>query len=715
MGSTSSDIAAYSFAPRLRSFQLGAGPGVDGMTHRLALALAVALAMTCAARAQDKPQYGAWGFDLAGADLAAKPGEDFVRFASGRYQAALVIPPDRASYSPRAAAADQLEARVHALLEDAGKAAGATPATNPAKAGAYYAAFMDEARIERLGATPIAADLAAVRAAATREGLARLAGQAPRSFYGSPFTVSVDPDLKRPDRYVVYLGQSGLGLPDRDYYLEARFVDQKAKYQAYVTQLLTLIGWPQPTARAAEILALETRIAQASWSKTDQRDLDKTYNLMTPAELRAAAPGFAWTDFLAGAALPNAKEAVVAEKSAFPAIAAIYAETPVATLQAWQAFKVADNAAPYLSSPFVQAHFEMRAKALAGQLELAPRWKRGVRLVSGDQPFASQSPAAMAWAVGEMYTERYFPPQSKAKVEALVKDVVAALRVRIQQLDWMSPATRAEALKKLDTYVVKVGYPDRPQRDYRPLVIRRDDLIGDVKRAAALDWAFQSRRLGDPVDKTEWSMSPQTNNAYNGILRDIVFPAAILTAPIFDPGADPAVNYGAVGGVIGHELIHGFDDQGRKIDAAGALRDWWAPADAEAFKARAARLGAQYSAFEPLPGAKVNGDLTMGENIADLGGVTVGLAAYRASLKGQPAPVLDGFTGDQRVFLGWAQAWRGKTRDDALKNQLVSDPHSPRQYRVIGPLRNMDDWYQAFGVKPGEALYLAPEARVRIW
>jgi putative endopeptidase len=320
----------------------------------------------------------------------------------------------------------------------------------------------------------------------------------------------------------------------------------------------------------------------------------------------------------------------------------------------------------------------------------------------------------MGFGVGQLYTARYFPPESKAKIEDLVANVKAAMRVRLEHLDWMTPATKAEALKKLDTYQIKVGYPDYP-RDYSGLAIRADDLVGDVRRAAVWDWGYYVHRLNGPVDRSDWSMTPQTNDAYNGSLRDIVFPAGILQPPIFDAAADPAINYGAIGAVIGHELTHGFDDEGRKLDAAGALRDWWTPADAAAFEARAKRLGAQYSAYEPAPGAKINGDLTMGENIADLGGVNVALEAYHRSLGGKPAPVLDGFTGDQRVFLGWAQAWRGKAREDYVRKQVVSDPHSPRAFRVIGPTRNVDAWYDAFGVKPGETYYLPPDQRVRIW
>ena len=359
----------------------------------------------------------------------------------------------------------------------------------------------------------------------------------------------------------------------------------------------------------------------------------------------------------------------------------------------------------------------MRQKTLAGQQAQAARWKRAVHAVAGGDYLAGnrfERFGSVGFGVGRLYTAKYFPPEAKAKIEELVANLKAAYRARIGKLDWMGPATRQEALKKLDTYTIKVGYPDHP-REYSKLVIRDDDLLGDAERAGALDWQFSLDRLNTPVDRADWAMTPQTNDAYNGGLRDIVFPAGILQPPIFDPNADMAVNYGAAGSVIGHELTHGFDDQGRKIAADGTLRDWWQPADARAFEARAKELAAQYSTFEPLPTVHVNGALTLGENIADLGGVTLALDAYRASLKGRSAPVLDGLTGDQRVFIGWAQAWRGKVTDDDVRQQVVSDPHSPRRFRVNGPLRNIDAWYAAFDVKPGDRLYVAPEDRVRIW
>jgi putative endopeptidase len=612
---------------------------------------------------------------------------------------------------------DVTEARLHDLMEQAASAAPDRPFTLTDKVGAFYKAFMNEGRIEALGAAPIEPELAAVRAAPDRAALAALMGRANKDFEGSLYSLGQDIDLKDVGRYAVYVGQAGLGLPDRDYYLQPAFATQKAAYQAYATRLLGLLNWPDPIGSAAAVVAFETRIAEVSWTKAEQRDPDKIYNPMTRAELAAFAPGFDWQGFFQAADLGGADRVIVAEKSAFPRLAAVYAATPVEVIKAWQAFTIADNASFYLSKPFSQARFEFRDKRLSGQPEAQVRWKRAIHAVSGGDCTGDDRIDCfgnLGFGVGQLYTARYFPPAAKAKIEALVADVKSAMRARLERVDWMGPATKIEALKKLDTYQIKVGYPDHP-RDYAGVEIRADDLVGDVRRAAEGDWRFYVGRLNGPVDRSDWGMTPQTNDAYNGSLRDIVFPAGILQPPMFDAAADPAINYGAIGGVIGHELSHGFDDQGRKLDADGKLRDWWTAADAAAFEARAKRLGVQYSAFEPLPGVHVNGDLTMGENIADLGGLNVALEAYHRSLHGQPAPVIDGFTGDQRVFLGWAQAWRGKVRDDFVRKQLVSDPHAPRAFRVIAPPRNIDAWYDAFDVKPGDAYYVAPDQRVRIW
>ncbi|MDQ3119719.1 MAG: M13 family metallopeptidase [Verrucomicrobiota bacterium] len=627
------------------------------------------------------------------------------------------IPGDKPAYSLRLAMTDLTEQRLHDLLEAAAAKAAADPSTNEAKVGAFYKSFMDEARIERLGADVLKEKLAEIQAATTREALAAAMGRTQADFEGSIFVFAIDVDVKEPSRYVFYIGQGGLGLPDRDYYLKPDFAAQRGKYQEYVTHLLQLIKWPDAKSRAVDLMAFETKIAEASWTRAQQRDPIATYNEVPVAKLDTLAPGFPWNAFLTGAGVGEVDRVIVAEKSAFPKIADLFGETPVEVLQAWHAFKIADHAAPFLSKAFADAYFEMHNKTLSGQAEQQVRWKRGVHTVSGGDYGTGQRYdrfGNLGWAVGELYSAKYFPPDAKKKIEELVVNLKVAMNARIRVLDWMGPATKEEALKKLDTYVIKVGYPDKA-RDYSKVEIREDDLIGNVRRAARADWDFYVRRLPGPVDRSDWGMTPQTNDAYNGALRDIVFPAGILQPPMFDANADPAINYGAIGGVIGHELVHGFDDQGRKFDAEGRLRDWWTDDDAKAFEARAAVLGAQYSNYEPLPGAKVNGELTMGENIADLGGVTIALDAYRASLKGKPAPVLDGLTGDQRVLLGWAQAWRGKLRDDAIRKQVVSDPHSPRQYRVNGPVRNIDDWYEAFDVKPEEKLFVEPKDRVRIW
>jgi putative endopeptidase len=539
-------------------------------------------------------------------------------------------------------------------------------------------------------------------------------GRSEFDFEDSFFGISIDADPKDPTHYAVFIGQGGLGLPDRDYYLQPAFEAQLANYQQYVEQLLQLLGWPDTPGNAARIVAMETRIAEASWTKAEELDPNNTYNPLTVSKLEAFAPGFPWKQFLTEARLASTDQVIVLEKSAFPKIAAIFADTPIATLQAWLALAVVDNAGFYLSKPFADADFQFRRKTLFGQPKRAARWKRAIYAVSGGD-CSEECFGTMGWAVGQLYAERYFPPETKTKVEALVANLKAAFRARLEHLDWISQETKAEALQKLDTYIVKVGYPNK-SRDYANLVIRDDDLIGDVRRAAEADWAFEVGRLQEPVDRDDWVMTPQTNDAWNGpTLRDIAFPAAILQAPYFDPNADPAVNYGGIGVIIAHEMIHGFDDQGRKIDARGALRDWWTQEDATTFETRAAMLGAQFAAFEPLPGLRINPQLTMDENIADLGGLVIALDAYHLSLRGEAAPVIDGYTGDQRFFLAYAQSYRGSLRDKALRDQLVSDYHSPRRFRVDGVVPNIDAWYRAFDVKPGDKLFLPPDKRVVIW
>jgi len=649
------------------------------------------------------PRYGTWGFDLSGMDRSVKPGDDFFKFANGKWDERTEIPSDRVRYGNFNKLRELSENRMHAILEDA--AAGKLTDPDAAKIAAGYAAYMDEALAEKLDARPLAPELAQIRAVKTKDQFTALMGKSNTTGFTSIFPVGISIDAKAPTRYAVMTLNGGLGLPDRDYYLQPGFAAKKAKYEAYVAQLLTMIGWEKPAEHAKAIVAFETELAEASWSRVERRDRDKTYNPMSPAELSAYTPGFDWNRYLAGTGLPKVERVIVTTNTAFPKVAKIYADTPLDTLKAWQAFHLADGAAPYLSDRFVQANYEFRNKELAGQPQIQARWKRAAAFMDG----------AIGESVGRVYVARYFPPESKAKMDALVGDVRTALKARIETLDWMGPETRDRALEKLSKFTVKIAYP-ATWRDYSKLTLKKDDLYGNVERAGAFQWQRQVARLNGPVDKGEWGMTPQTVNAYyNFANNEIVFPAAILQPPFFDPDADPAINYGGIGGVIGHEISHGFDDQGRKSDGDGVLRDWWTAEDAAKFKAQADRLGAQYSAFEPLPGAKVQGGLTMGENIGDNGGLSLGLDAYRASLKGRPAPVIDGLTGEQRVFLGWAQVWREKSRDEALRQQVVTDPHSPAYYRVNGTIRNVAGWYDAWNVQPGDKLYVAPAERVKIW
>ena len=646
------------------------------------------------------PHYGTWGFDMAGRDTAVKPGDDFFAYANGTYLAKTEIPSDRTRFGNFDQLSVLSENRVRGILEDAASA----PTAKTAKIGAFYKAFMDADRVEKLGAAPIAPDLARIKAAATKEDLITLMGDHSR-LHRSVFGIYIGPDAKDPTHYAVQSGSGGTGLPDKDYYLKPAFAATKAKYETYVAQMLTLAGWPDAEARAKDVVAFETRMAEATWERAERRNRDKTYNPMTPDELAAYAPGFDFKRLLVASDLGAVNRIILSDNTAFPKKAAIFAETPLETLKAWMAFGVADASAPYLSKAFVDAQFEFRSKTLGGQPEQRPRWKRAVAATNG----------ALGEAVGEIYVEKYFPAESKAKMLELVANIRAALSARIDKLDWMSAETKTAAQAKLAKFTVKIGYPDH-FRDYSAVVVKPDDLYGAVLSAEVADWNRDVARMNKPVDRSEWGMTPQTVNAYyNSTLNEIVFPAAILQPPFFDPKADMAVNYGGIGGVIGHEISHGFDDQGRKSNGDGVLKDWWTAKDAEGFNARAERLGAQYESLEILPNEHINGKLTMGENIGDMGGINLALDAYHASLHGKPAPVLDGITGDQRVFFGWAQVWREKIRDESLRQQLHTDPHSPARARVNAVVRNVDAWYAAFDVKPGDKLYVAPADRVKIW
>ena len=664
---------------------------------------AVAAAPAPAPVSLETPHYGTWGFDLTGEDATVKPGADFYLHANGEWLKRTAIPADRVRFGNFDTLSILSEARTHALIDDA--AAGKLADADAVKVGAAYRAFMDQARVDKLDAAPLAAELDLIRAERTRGDIAGVMGRSPKSFQSSIFAVEIGGDAKAPTKYAVYLDTAGLGLPDRDYYLEAKFAEKKAAYKVYIGKLLEMAGWPNAAAEADAIVDFESKIAQVSWTRAEERNPDKIYNPMTPAELQAFAPGFDFKGFLGTADLSSANRVILAANTAFPKVAAIYAATPIETLKAWQAFHVIDAASPYLSDRFVQARFDFRGKALSGQPQLQPRWKRGVAFTN----------AALGESVGRLYVAKYFTPDAKAKMDALVANLHTALAARIERLTWMSPETKKKAEEKLSQFTVKIGYPDK-WRDYGNLTIAADDLYGNAERHESYEWNRQVGRLYKPVDKSEWGMTPQTVNAYyNPLNNEVVFPAAILQPPFFDPNADPAVNYGGIGVVIGHEMTHGFDDQGRKFDGMGMLRDWWTPEDAKKFESQTTRLGAQYDKFEPVPGVHVKGELTMGENIADLGGTLMALDAYHASLHGQPAPVIDGLTGDQRVFLGFAQVWREKIRDDAARQRAVSDPHSPAHFRVDGVLPNVDLWYSTYNIQPSDPMYVAPADRVKIW
>jgi putative endopeptidase len=657
------------------------------------------------ARAAPAPAFGAWGLDFGGMDKSVEPGRDFFKYVNGTWDAQTPIPADKSYYGVDVVLADAAERQVRGILEAEPAGAPGPEQADAQKIHAAYQAFMDQARAQALGAAPIAADLSEIRAVQTKADLAALMGRVNEGFQPSIFRLETTGDSKSPDHYAAYVGQAGLGLPDRDFYLEPAFAAKKAAYQDYVARMLTLAGWPEPLFSAREVVEFETRIAQASWTLAEARDPVKTYNPMSPAELQAAAPGFPWQRFFQVSGLGDRKRVVVEEKSAVLKIAAIFDATPLTTLQAWSAFGVADNAAPYLDTQFDQASFNFRRKLLLGEAEERARWKRAVHVVN----------KGMGEAVGRVYVARYFPADAKAKIDSLVGELRTALGQRIERLSWMAPQTKARAQAKLAKLHVKIAYPEK-WRDYTDLAVSATDPAGNARAFAAFEWHREVARLDLPVDRTEWGMTPQTVNAYyDPTQNEIVFPAAILAPPYFDPKADPAVNYGGIGAVIGHEMTHGFDDQGRQFDGNGMLTDWWTKADADRFVASASSLNAQYDLYSPFPGVHVKGAQTTGENIADLGGLLVALDAYHNSLHGQAAPVIDGLTGDQRFFLSFAQSWRDKETEDEERSNLVSDVHSPEVYRVNGVVRNVDAWYTAFSVKPGDALYLKPGARVRIW
>jgi putative endopeptidase len=650
-------------------------------------------------------EFGSFGIDLSGMDGSVRPGDDFFRYVNGHWLATTKIPADHSSWG----AFDELELRaeldVRAIIEEAARPKSAK-GTNAQKIGDYYSAFLDTARIEQLGLAPAQAGLDEIAGLKTHADVAALIAR-PGMPVDGPITYGISLDEKNPDRYVVGIGQSGLSLPDREYYLktDAQFVQIRAKFQSHVQKMLALAGHKEAKAEAASVLALETEIAKLHWERAKRRERDLTYNLMTVASLAKDAPAYPWSAAFAASRLGGIREVVVAEWSAIPALGRLFESTPVAAWRTYLAYQYLTAEAAVLPKAFDAENFDFYGRVLNGQPEQRERWKRAVRATNG----------ALGEAVGELYVAKKFPPESKAAMDALVENLRKGYAQHIASVPWMSAQTKKVALEKLAAFRPKIGYPNK-WRDYSSLEVVPGDAFGNRQRATIFEWDRELNRLNKPTDRDEWGMTPQTVNAYyNATFNEVVFPAAILQPPFFNPAADPAVNYGAIGGVIGHEMGHGFDDQGAKSDAKGVLRTWWQPEDIAAFKQRTGKLADQYNEFQALPGLHLNGQLTLGENIGDLGGLTVAHDAYLISRYGSAAPPIDGFTAEQRFFMGWAQVFRELNRDEALRNQVMTDPHSPGEFRVNGVVRNVDAWYAAFGVKPGDKLYLAPEQRTKIW
>jgi putative endopeptidase len=660
------------------------------------------------------------GIDLSVLDPDVRPQDDLFRHVNGRWLATHEIPADRSMDGAFRALHDAAEEQVRDIITDAASAIERGDATGPqAQVGALFASFMDTERIEAQGTTPLEPDLALIRGATSPAELTGALGALQRTGGAAATRFWVDNDAKDPERYVVYLVQSGLGLPDEAYYREDRYAPIRAKYTPHVARMLDIAGvspeaWGTTPQEAAErVVALETKLASHHWDVVRDRDATLTYNPMTLDALAESAPGFDWRAWATalGAPADALENLVVREPEFATGFAELWTSEPLADWQLWMTYHLITARAPYLTDAIVEANFDFYGRVLSGAQEVRERWKRGVALVEG----------ALGEAVGQEYVARHFPPSHKERMDTLVANLVAAYRESIQSLDWMTDDTKAKALAKLEKFTPKVGYPKK-WRDYSGLVVLADDLVGNVRRSNAFDLEYELGKIGRPLDRDEWFMTPQTVNAYyNPGMNEIVFPAAILQPPFFDPEADDAVNYGGIGAVIGHEIGHGFDDQGSKYDGDGRLEDWWTAEDRAEFEKRTKTLIDQYGAYRPaqLPdeGPQVNGALTIGENIGDLGGLSIAIKAYRIAL-GRPleeAPVVDGLTGLQRIFLGWAQVWQAKGRDEEIVRRLATDPHSPNEFRCNGVVRNVDEFYAAYDVAPGDGLYLAPEERVRIW
>ena len=651
-----------------------------------------------------KPILGNFGIATDNMNTSVNPGDNFYEYVNGGWLEKIEIPSDRSRYGSFSILRDKSEKRVRGIIEAAAKSEN--PSADEKRIGDFYNAYLNTDRIEQMGLKPIQKDLDRIRAAKTHEDILKLMTDR-RLGLARPVAAFVGIDAKQNDQYIVQLTQSGLSLPNRDYYFDESEKGQKflAGYQALAATMLQEAGVDNAAARAEGIMGFETRLAEGHWPRVKLRDRDLSYNKMSVQKLAETSPGIDWTAMLEQLGLGGQTQLIVRQKPAIKNAAKVFVETPVDVLKDYLTVSLLNSHAALLPKRIDDAQFNFFGKTLRGQEAQRPRWKRAVGSVNG----------TLGEVVGKVYVAEHFPPDSKAQMDTLIENLRSAFKDGIDGLEWMADETKEQAQYKLRKFNPKIGYPDKWET-YEGLQVASDDLIGTVRSARIWAWEDSVAQLGQPIDRDEWGMTPQTVNAYyNSTLNEIVFPAAILDAPFFDPNADPAVNYGGIGAVIGHEMGHGFDDQGRKSDGDGLQRDWWTAADAKAYEVRAKALADQYSEFEPLPGENLDGNLGLGENIGDLTGVTMAYDAYKRSLNGKEAPVIDGFTGDQRFFMAWAQVWAIKWKDAALSAQIKNGPHSPGEFRANGIVRNFGPWYDAFDVKPGDAMYVPPEKRVKIW
>lgn len=665
--------------------------------------IAASLVLACSC---NKKEELVSGITKKNMDTLVNPGDNFAEYVNGKWLKTMKIPADKASYGAFDILYDKSQKDVKAIIEEAAKQKNAE-GSNEQKIGDCYSSFMNRKDRDAKGVAPIQNELKAIDAIKDYNDLASFFGTANRTGLSIPFNISVYTDFKDPSKYILITWQGGLGLPEREYYTstDAKMAEIRKKYVTHVEKMLQLGGIANPTESAAKIMALETSLASNHMKKEDTRDMMKLYNKYAIADLKTLMPDFNWTAMLTKASIEKEKNIVVTQVDYLKSVNNIIKTTPIDTWKTYLKWSVINKSASLLTTELDNQNFEFYSKTLNGTEKPEEDWKRAVNTVNG----------SLGEVVGKVYVEKHFSPEAKERMVGMVKNLLKAYSESIKKLDWMSADTKKEALKKVDKFMIKIGYPDK-WIDYSSLKIAKNDLYGNAQRATEFEYKRNLDKLGKPVDRAEWGMTPQTVNAYyNPSLNEIVFPAAILQPPFFDLNADDAVNYGAIGAVIGHEIGHGFDDQGSTFDGDGVLKNWWTPADLTAFKAKTGALVAQYSSFKAFPDLNVNGAYTLGENIGDLGGLSIAIKAYKESLGGKEAPVMDGFTGMQRVFLGWGQVWGEKTREEALRSQIAGDPHSPAKFRINGVVRNVPEFYEAFKIKPTDSLYLAPEKRVKIW